>query len=184
MVNCNPETVSTDYDTSSRLYFEPLTAEDVNAVIDAERRTSIGTGRLAGVIVSLGGQTPLKLAHDIDPSLVLGTPPASIDDPAFIQAGARAFEARGCVKCHGAPGVNWEKFSEGMRPYPADLKETAPQRTAAEIFYVIKNGIKMTGMPSFGSTGVPDDEMWKIAAFVKKIPTTTDADYKAWSAAP
>ena len=112
------------------------------------------------------------------------TPPALIDDPAFIQAGARAFEARGCVKCHGAPGVNWEKFSEGMRPYPADLKETAPQRTAAEIFYVIKNGIKMTGMPSFGSTGVPDDEMWKIAAFVKKIPTTTDADYKAWSAAP
>ena len=69
-----------------------------------------------------------------------------------------------------------------MRPYPADLKETAPQRTAAEIFYVIKNGIKMTGMPSFGSTGVPDDEMWKIAAFVKKIPTTTDADYKAWTA--
>lgn len=111
------------------------------------------------------------------------TPPASLEDPAIIQAGARAFAARGCVKCHGAPGVNWEKFSEGMRPYPADLKETAPQRTAAEIFYVVKNGIKMTGMPSFGSTGVPDDEIWKIAAFVKKIPTATDADYKTWTAA-
>jgi len=79
MINCNPETVSTDYDTSDRLYFEPLTKEDVLAVIDAERRLSIGAGRLVGVIVSLGGQTPLKLAHDIPPELVLGTSPASID---------------------------------------------------------------------------------------------------------
>jgi carbamoyl-phosphate synthase large subunit len=79
MINCNPETVSTDYDTSDRLYFEPLTAEDVLAVISAEQRNSVGAGRLAGVIVSLGGQTPLKLAHDIDPALILGTSPASID---------------------------------------------------------------------------------------------------------
>ena len=79
MVNCNPETVSTDYDTSNRLYFEPLTKEDVTAIIEAEQRQSVGTGRLVGVIVSLGGQTPLKLAHDIDPALVLGTSPASID---------------------------------------------------------------------------------------------------------
>ena len=79
MINCNPETVSTDYDTSSRLYFEPLTREDVLSVIAAEQRQSRGAGRLKGVIVSLGGQTPLKLAHDIDPALVLGTPPSSID---------------------------------------------------------------------------------------------------------
>jgi carbamoyl-phosphate synthase large subunit len=79
MINCNPETVSTDYDTSDRLYFEPLTAEDVLAVVEAEQRSSEGAGALVGVIVSLGGQTPLKLAHDLDPSLVLGTPPASID---------------------------------------------------------------------------------------------------------
>jgi len=79
MVNCNPETVSTDYDTSDRLYFEPLTEEDVANVLDAEIRASTGTGRLVGVIVSLGGQTPLKLASLIDPALVLGTSPASID---------------------------------------------------------------------------------------------------------
>jgi carbamoyl-phosphate synthase large subunit len=79
MINCNPETVSTDYDTSSRLYFEPLTAEDVLAIIEAEQRQSVGGGRLVGVIVSLGGQTPLKLAHDIPVELVLGTSPASID---------------------------------------------------------------------------------------------------------
>ncbi|HEU5149891.1 MAG TPA: carbamoyl-phosphate synthase large subunit [Iamia sp.] len=75
MVNCNPETVSTDYDTSDRLYFEPLTTEDVLAVLDAEA----AHGDLRGVIVSLGGQTPLKLAGQIDPALVLGTSPASID---------------------------------------------------------------------------------------------------------
>ncbi len=84
MVNCNPETVSTDYDTSDRLYFEPLTSEDVANVIDAELDAGSGgpltkPAPLAGVIVSLGGQTPLKLAHGIDPGLVLGTSPASID---------------------------------------------------------------------------------------------------------
>jgi len=77
MVNCNPETVSTDYDTSDRLFFEPLTAEDVLNV--CERLQEAGDVR--GVIVSLGGQTPLKLAHVLEASgiPVLGTSPASID---------------------------------------------------------------------------------------------------------
>ena len=79
MVNCNPETVSTDYDTSDRLYFEPLTSEDLAAVLDGERAASVDGGRLVGVIVSLGGQTPLKLAAGIPEELVLGTSPASID---------------------------------------------------------------------------------------------------------
>jgi carbamoyl-phosphate synthase large subunit len=81
MVNCNPETVSTDYDTSDRLYFEPLTAEDVANVLDAETAAGAGPGGapVAGVIVGLGGQTPLKLAHSLPPGLVLGTSPASID---------------------------------------------------------------------------------------------------------
>ncbi|HUP71286.1 MAG TPA: carbamoyl-phosphate synthase large subunit [Acidimicrobiales bacterium] len=71
MINCNPETVSTDYDTSDRLYFEPLTAEDVQNVLDVEKPE--------GVIVTLGGQTPLKLAGLLPPELVLGTSPDSID---------------------------------------------------------------------------------------------------------
>ena len=81
MVNCNPETVSTDYDTSDRLYFEPLTTEDVLAVLDAEEnsaRQGSGPG-VAGVIVGLGGQTPLKLASELPEGLVAGTSPASID---------------------------------------------------------------------------------------------------------
>ncbi|MGX1691658.1 carbamoyl-phosphate synthase large subunit [Brevundimonas naejangsanensis] len=77
MVNCNPETVSTDYDTSDRLYFEPLTAEDVLELIDVER----SKGELIGVVVQFGGQTPLKLAHALqeDGVPILGTSVDSID---------------------------------------------------------------------------------------------------------
>jgi carbamoyl-phosphate synthase large subunit len=77
MVNCNPETVSTDYDTADRLYFEPLTAEDVMAVIHTERRN----GNFHGVIVQFGGQTPLGLAAALADAGVpiLGTAPESID---------------------------------------------------------------------------------------------------------
>ncbi|NKQ53699.1 carbamoyl-phosphate synthase large subunit [Amycolatopsis sp. K13G38] len=76
MVNCNPETVSTDYDTSDRLYFEPLTFEDVLEVINSERES----GTVAGVIVQLGGQTPLKLAKRLGDAgvPVVGTPPEAI----------------------------------------------------------------------------------------------------------
>ena len=71
MINCNPETVSTDYDTSTRLYFEPLTREDVLNVIEAENPL--------GIVVSLGGQTPLKLAGLLPQHLIVGTSPDSID---------------------------------------------------------------------------------------------------------
>jgi carbamoyl-phosphate synthase large subunit len=77
MVNCNPETVSTDYDTSDRLYFEPLTREDVLNVIAVE--TLAAGGVAPKVIVGLGGQTPLKLSGLIDPALIAGTSPHSID---------------------------------------------------------------------------------------------------------
>ncbi|MBD8505285.1 carbamoyl-phosphate synthase large subunit [Hoyosella sp. G463] len=77
MVNCNPETVSTDYDTADRLYFEPLTLEDVLEVYHAETQS----GTVAGVIVQLGGQTPLKLAEKLEKAGVpiVGTTPAAID---------------------------------------------------------------------------------------------------------
>jgi carbamoyl-phosphate synthase large subunit len=77
MINCNPETVSTDYDTSDRLFFEPLTAEDVIEIIDSER----SRGTLVGVIVQFGGQTPLKLAEPLERVgiPILGTSPDAID---------------------------------------------------------------------------------------------------------
>ncbi|MFO0388739.1 MAG: carbamoyl-phosphate synthase large subunit [Alphaproteobacteria bacterium] len=79
MVNCNPETVSTDYDTSDRLYFEPLTAEDVFEIIHTEKKN----GKVKGVIVQFGGQTPLKLARALEKEfgkdIIIGTSPDSID---------------------------------------------------------------------------------------------------------
>ncbi len=77
MINCNPETVSTDYDTADRLYFEPLTAENVIEIIRAEE----ANGSVEGVIVQLGGQTPLKLCHDLQKAgiKILGTDPDAID---------------------------------------------------------------------------------------------------------
>ena len=81
MVNCNPETVSTDYDTADRLYFEPLTFEDVLEVYHAESRSGQGGPGVVGVIVQLGGQTPLGLAHRLEEAGVpiVGTRPEAID---------------------------------------------------------------------------------------------------------
>jgi mono/diheme cytochrome c family protein len=109
-------------------------------------------------------------------------PPVSIKDPASVQAGAKAFAARGCTTCHGGPGVPWAKFSEGLHPDPPDLKEVVDHRSPAQLFWVIKNGINMTGMPSFTLAGVEDNEIWSIVAFLKKLPGVSEADYKAWTA--
>ena len=114
MVNCNPETVSTDYDTSDRLYFEPLTAEDVANVIDAEavsghRRSRTGAAPLVGVIVSLGGQTPLKLAHSIDPDLILGTSPSSIDQAEDREQWSALCERLGIPQPAGGTAANLDE---------------------------------------------------------------------------
>ncbi|MGA9011581.1 MAG: cytochrome c [Acetobacteraceae bacterium] len=109
------------------------------------------------------------------------TPPGSLDDAATVKAGAHAFADRGCANCHGGPGVGWAKFSEGLNPGPPDLKDVVGGLEPRELFWVVKNGIKMTGMPSFGAIGVSDQEIWSIVAFLKKLPTVSEADFKAWS---
>jgi hypothetical protein len=111
-------------------------------------------------------------------------PPATINDPKTIQAGAREFAEHGCTNCHGGPGVAWGKFSEGLRPDPPDLKDVVGERTPSQLFWVIKNGINMTGMPSFALAGAKDEDIWAIVAFLKKLPTVTEADYKVWTAPP
>jgi carbamoyl-phosphate synthase large subunit len=95
MVNCNPETVSTDYDTSGRLYFEPLTLEDVLEVVHAEQET----GPVAGVIVQLGGQTPLGLARALEAAGVpiVGTSPEAIHLAEDREAFAGVLEAAGLL---------------------------------------------------------------------------------------
>ena len=111
-------------------------------------------------------------------------PPASINDPASVQAGAKKFAEHGCANCHGAPGVKWAKFSEGLHPDPPDLKDVVGEISPAQLFWVIKNGINMTGMPSFKLAGASDEDIWSIVAFLKKLPGVSEADYKAWTAAP
>ena len=108
------------------------------------------------------------------------TPPMPLDVPEIVQAGARAYADRGCYGCHGAPGVDWEKFSEGLRPDPPDLKEVVEKREPRELFWVVANGIKMTGMPAFGLAGVSDPELWAIVAFLKKLPSVSPDEFKAW----
>jgi len=108
-------------------------------------------------------------------------PPSSLDDSALQRAGALAYMERGCVNCHGGPGVEWARFSEGLRPDPPDLKEVIKDLTAPQLFWVIKNGINMTGMPGFGEA--PDAEIWSIAAFLKNLPTVSDEEFKSWTAA-
>jgi hypothetical protein len=108
-------------------------------------------------------------------------PPASINDPATVQAGAREFAEHGCPTCHGAPGVSWAKFSEGMHPDPPALKDVVGELSPAQLFWVVKNGINMTGMPSFALAGAKDDEIWSIVAFLKKLPGVSEADYKTWT---
>jgi mono/diheme cytochrome c family protein len=109
-------------------------------------------------------------------------PPIGLDDLAAIRDGARHYARYGCAHCHGAPGVEWSKFSEGLNPGPPDLKDIAKERDPSAIFWVVKNGIRMTGMPSLGKAGAPDDELWQIVAFVKNLPSVSDTDYKSWTA--
>jgi len=112
-----------------------------------------------------------------------GTPPLNLDDPSVVRDGARAFANRGCTNCHGAPGVEWAKFSEGLNPDPPDLKEAVAAGEPNRIFWVVKNGIRMTGMPSFGKAGMDDNEIWQITAFIKALPKISEADYKSWTSA-
>ena len=124
------------------------------------------------------------IAHVRDASIARhadATPPGSLDDAAQVKAGAHAFATRGCVGCHGGPGAEWQKFSEGLNPSPPDLKDVQAGLQPNELFWVVKNGIKMTGMPSFGAAGVPDPEIWQIVAFVKKLPSVSDSDFKTWT---
>ncbi len=106
MVNCNPETVSTDYDTSDRLYFEPLTLEDVLSIVDLEKPV--------GVIVQFGGQTPLKLAHDLEAAGVpiIGTSPDAIDRAEDRERFQQMIEKLGLKQ---PPNRTVKNIEEGLR---------------------------------------------------------------------
>lgn len=96
-----------------------------------------------------------------------------LDDETLALAGISDFDSM-CTDCHGAPGQEKEAMGQGLNPAAPDLAESAKEMTAAELFWVTKNGIKMTGMPAWGKTH-GDDELWPVIALLTRLPEL-DAD--------
>lgn len=100
-----------------------------------------------------------------------------LDQQNRIERGLALFDEH-CVQCHGAPGVAPAPFALGLRPAPANLALTARDWPPAEIFWAVKNGIKMTGMPAW-EFRFPETDLWAVVAFVMKLPELSPAAYEA-----
>lgn len=83
-----------------------------------------------------------------------------------------------CAECHGAPGVAPEELAAGLNPPAPDLADAAKDWSPAELYWITKNGVKMTGMPAWGPTHT-DDELWAVVAFTKQLPGMTPERYRA-----
>ena len=103
--------------------------------------------------------------------------PPVLDGPEMLEAGFRHYHAM-CADCHGAPGHPRSVVGEGLNPAAPDMVEEAEELSPAELFWVTKNGIRMTGMPAFGRTHT-DDEIWEIVGFVRRLPEISPAEYAA-----
>jgi mono/diheme cytochrome c family protein len=100
--------------------------------------------------------------------------PLGLDDPTQVLLGTEHFAVH-CAICHGAPGVPKGEISEGLNPQPPDLAHSSEHYTPSELFWIVKHGIKMTGMPAWADHS--DDELWATVAFVRKLPGMTEQDY-------
>ena len=101
--------------------------------------------------------------------------PAAFDE-AQVRRGSRKFDEI-CVTCHGGPGVSSSAIGAGLRPDPPDLSEKVQQWSRAELFWIVKNGIKMTGMPGLGPTH-SDEDLWAIVAFLDRLPVLSPEEYE------
>ena len=106
--------------------------------------------------------------------------PPGLDDQANVAEGAGHF-AHHCVACHGAPGVRPGEMANGLYPRPPNLKEVVASESPAELFWVVKHGIKMSGMPAWAGQG--DDVLWAMVAFMQKLPKMNPQDYQGLLAA-
>jgi mono/diheme cytochrome c family protein len=102
------------------------------------------------------------------------TPPPDLSDQTKVVGGTEHYAAH-CASCHGAPGVPRGETAEGLYPKPADLTHAAQRYTPGELFWILKNGIKMSGMPSWSDHS--DEELWGTVAFLEKLPAMSEADY-------
>ena len=103
-----------------------------------------------------------------------------LDGTATMERGLALYGAH-CVQCHGAPGVAPEPFALGLTPVPANLAHTARAWPAADIYWAVRNGIKMTGMPAW-QFRLDDDDLWAVVAFVETLPELSPQDYRARAA--
>lgn len=108
----------------------------------------------------------------------IAVPP--LEDPAMKKRGLALYRAH-CVRCHGAPGVAPEPFALAMTPAPAALAHTAREWTAAQLYWVVKRGIKMTGMPAW-EYRMSEDDLWAVVAFLVEMPRLSPAEYRALKA--
>jgi mono/diheme cytochrome c family protein len=102
-------------------------------------------------------------------------------DPAMQKAGAAHYRDM-CVTCHGAPGVKPSEIGAGLNPHPPNLVHSAGDMAPNEIYWIVKNGVKMTGMPAFGPTH-DERELWSMVAFIEQLPKMSPAAYQAAMAA-
>jgi len=100
--------------------------------------------------------------------------PAGLNDRVKIVAGVSHYSEH-CAVCHGAPGVERGDLAKGLYPRPPSLINSAKLYTPAELFWIVKHGIRMTGMPSWADHS--DNELWATVAFIEKLPGMTDQDY-------
>jgi mono/diheme cytochrome c family protein len=101
-------------------------------------------------------------------------PPVSLADHKRVVAGTSHF-AEQCVSCHSAPGVQSAELANGMYPQPPVLTDSAKEWSPGELFWIIRNGIKMSGMPAWPARS--DDDLWDIIAFLQKLPSMSEQEY-------
>lgn len=122
-----------------------------------------------------------QIAHQVSDQSVahhaagIQVPP--LGDAAQLKLGAAHYQEM-CVTCHGAPGVKMSEIGAGLNPSPPNLIRSTRDMSPAEAYWIVKNGIRMTGMPAFGPTH-NESELWAITAFVKQLPTMTPQQYQA-----
>jgi cytochrome c553 len=148
-------------------------------------------GAVAGFLIMLSGVMPIKASARHWPitawvlnfamrrSVVmhsLGTAVPALDDPALIAQGAGHYEF-GCLPCHGGPDLPQPVVAQQMTPHPPYLPPEIPKWDADELFYIVKHGVKFTGMPAWPAQQ-RDDEIWAVVAFLLKLPQLTAGEYR------
>lgn len=105
-----------------------------------------------------------------------GIEPMAVPDSVVMSNGFIHFHEM-CVTCHGAPGVEASEIGKGLNPDPPELSDEAAEWSVGEVYWIVKHGIKMTGMPAFGPTHSEED-LWAIARFVERLPQMSAAEYQ------